>query len=342
MAFMDKPIAARAMYDYIKKLRKNNNRVGSIPRSISIDYNNICNFKCEFCYELTDLKYNKLRLDFETIARVADEAYELGIFEIVLQGGELLVDLDALHQLIKALKPERFRVILVTNGYLLTEEVAVGLEKIGLDCVGISVSGMDVEEHDRSRRMKGSHKKVFEALENAKKAGLTTWIQPIFGHHNSKSEDFFELLDFAKEKGYGIYFFLAMPYGVWKDNYLDAEDIRIFKQIRKEYGAFYDTWDFYDNKKERISGCWAMNRIFITPKGDVLPCPFINIKVGNVKEQSLKEIFDYGFSIKHFSEYKPICIAAQDRQFRAKYLQGSSSMFHPPEAKDVFSEDDFV
>ncbi len=342
MAFMDKPLAAKNMYNYRKKLRANDNKAGTIPRAMVIDYNNICNFKCDFCYEASDQQYNHIKLDFDVIARVADEAYELGIFEVVLQGGELLVNKKALFQLIAALKPERFRLVLVTNGYLLTEELAVELEKSGLDAVGVSVSGMDAEEHDRSRRKKGSHKQVFVALENAKKAGMAAWIQPIFGHHNAKSKDLFDLLEYAKEKNYDIYFILAMPYGVWQDNQLDAEDLRIFHQIRKDYRAFHNTWDFYDQKKERISGCWAMNRIFITPKGDVLPCPFINIKVGNVKEQSLKEILDYGFSIKHFAQYRPICIAAQDKKFRRKYLQGNPSMFHPPAAKDVFLPEDFI
>ena len=342
MAFMDKPLAMRAMYNYMRKLKQNGNKVGTIPRSIAIDYNNRCNFKCEFCYEIQDLQYNNVFLDFDTIARMADEAYELGIFEIVLQGGELLINTKTMFQLLEALKPERFRVILVTNGYLLTPELAVELEKRGLDCVGVSVSGMDEAEHDRSRRMKGSHKKVFEALDNAKAAGMAAWVQPIFGHHNSKSRDLYDLLDYATEKGYDIYFILAMPYGVWENNVLDAEDLKILKQIRKDYRAFHDTWDFYDAKKERISGCWTMNRIFITPKGDVLPCPFVNIKVGNIKEQSLKEILDYGFSIKYFADSSPICTAAQDRNFRKKYLQGSTSMFHPPAAKDVFAPEDFL
>jgi len=179
-------------------------------------------------------------------------------------------------------------------------------------------------------------------MEYVKNAGMTVWLQPIFGHHNSHSKDLFDLLDYAKTHDISVYFILAMPYGVWKDNYLDAEDIRIFNQIRKDYKSFYDTWDFFDPKKERISGCWAMNRIFITPKGDVLPCPFINISMGNVKEKSLKEIVDYGFSIKYFGEYSPVCIAAQNRNFREKYLGGSTSLFEPAKAEDVFEESDFI
>lgn len=342
MGVMNKPEVMSKMRQFIRKVKKNGNKVGRIPRSIAIDYNNICNFKCEFCYEREDMAHNGVSLDFETIARVADEAYELGVWEIVLQGGELLVDRESLFKILEALKPERFQVILVTNGYLLTPELAETLAERGVDCVAVSLSGMDAEAFDRSRGVKGAHQRALQALENARNAGLATWIQPIFGHHNSKSQDLFDLLEYAKANDYATYFLLAMPYGVWKDNVLDAEDLEIFNRIRKTYKSYFDTWDFYDPKKEGISGCWAMNRLFITPKGDALPCPFINLKVGNVKEQSLKSIFDYGFSIKYFGEYSPVCLAAQNKAFRKQYLSGSTSMFSPVEAKAVFIETDYT
>lgn len=60
------------------------------------------------------------------------------------------------------------------------------------------------------------------------------------------------------------------------------------------------------------------------------------------RDKHLKEIFDYGFSIKYFSEYSPICLAAQNMKFREKYLQGNTSMFEAPLAKEVFNEEDFI
>lgn len=342
MGIMNKPEVIKKMHQFQRQLRKNDNKIGKIPRSLALDYNNICNFKCEFCYEKEDQKYNSVSLDFETIARVADQAYDLGIWEIILQGGELLINKERLFKIIEAIGPERFRLILVTNGYLLTQELAEELAGKGLDCIGVSISGMDEEEFDRSRGVKEAHKRALSALEYARNAGMTTWIQPIFGHHNSHSKDLFDLLDYAKAHGFSVYFILAMPYGVWKDNYLDAEDNKIFNQIRKNYKSWYDTWDFFDPKKERLSGCWAMNRIFITPKGDVLPCPFINITMGNIKEKSLCEILEYGFSIKYFGEYSPVCLAAQNKVFREKYLSGNTSLFEPEKAEDVFNKEDFI
>lgn len=342
MSIMNKPLVVEKLHKYRKKIKENDEKVGKIPRSLTIDYNNACNLKCDFCYEREEEQYNHISLSLEDIERIADEASELGVWEIVLQGGELLINVENTVKIIQACKPERFKMVLITNGYYLSQEVADILVQVGLDGIGVSVSSLNAEEHDSSRKKKGAHQKAMEALDNAKRAGLDVWAQVLFGHHNSREKELYEFLNYLKRKDMATFFFLAMPYGVWKDNYLDAEDIEIFNQIRKEYKCDHDIWNEFDRKKEKISGCWALNRMFITPLGDVLPCPFINIKIGNIHEQSLKEILEYGFSIKYFGGYSPVCLAAQNRKFREKYLDGcGTSMFKPALAADIFNDDDF-
>lgn len=343
MPLSQKKEVTRKTHAYMRNVRKNNNQVGTIPRCIAIDYNNICNYKCEFCYERKDDKYNSLYLDFELIRRIADEAHALGVWEMLLQGGELLIHRERLFKIIEAIGAERFRMTLVTNGSLMTQEYANELADKGIDCVGVSISSLNAEEHDYSRGgVFGAHQKALDALEYSKNAGMTVWTQTIFGHHNSRSQELIDFLEYNKDHGYGTYFLLAMPYGSYADSRLDGNDIKILGELRKKYNVWLDQWDLYDVEKERKTGCIAVNRIFITPNADVLPCPFINVSLGNLKEKSLKEIFDYGFSIKYFGEYSPICLAAQNIKFREKYLQGSTSMFEAPLASEVFDAEDFA
>jgi MoaA/NifB/PqqE/SkfB family radical SAM enzyme len=344
MAMMNKPLVVSKVRKFMKAVKANNNQIGTIPRSILLNYNNVCNFKCEFCFSAeTDNKHIRDCLDFETIRNLADQADELGVWEIVLTGGELLVNLPKLYELIEAFKPERFQMVIISNGYLLTEDVAKELAAKGIDCVGVSLSGMDEEKHNRERGgIKDAHRKALQALDNVHNAGMAAWPNVIFGHHNSKDPDLYACLDYAKEKGYTTYFMMAMPFGAWKDNIMDAEDMRILADIRKKYDCCFDTWDMYDKDRERISGCWTVNRIYITPLGDVLVCPYINIKIGNIKEQSYKEILDYGFSIKYFGGYSPICVSAHNRKFREKFLPDAGNIFAPLDAHEIFKEEDYI
>lgn len=249
---------------------------------------------------------------------------------------------NALIELIEALGPQRFQVVLITNGYLITRKYAQELLDAGLDCLAVSLSTMNAEAYDKERHIKNSHERALKALEYAKDVGLAAWPNVIFGHHNAFSDELQELLDWTKEKEYPIYFIMAMPYGSFKEDKMDANDMKRLDYIRKNYNCYFNTWDMYDPKKEKITGCWSVNRSYISPLGDVFPCPFLPIRIGNVYENSLKEILDYGFSIKHFGEYSPICIAAFNHSFRKKYLKENSSIFKYDDAKEVFSEKDYI
>lgn len=344
MSMMNKPRVVEKVRAFMKAVKANDNKVGTTARAITLNYNNKCNFKCKFCFSAEeDNVHIRACLDLDTIRDLADQADELGIWEVVLTGGELLVDLDKLFALIEAFGPNRFQMIIISNGYLLTPAVANELAQRGIDCVGVSVSSMDADKHNQERGgIKDAHKRALEALDNVKAAGMTPWPNIIFGHHNSKDPDLYHMLDYAKERKYTTYFMMAMPFGAWKDNIMDAEDMKILSEIRKKYDVCFDTWDMYDKNRERVSGCWTVNRTYITPLGDVLACPYISIKIGNIKQQPLKEILDYGFSIKYFSGYSPVCISAQNRAFREKFLPDAGNIFSPLDAHEIFGEEDYI
>ena len=79
------------------------------------------------------------------------------------------------------------------------------------------------------------------------------------------------------------------------------------------------------------------------PSGMFLVCPYVHIKIGNVYEQSLKEISEYGFSIKYFANHSDLCLGGEDKDFVKKYMQrDDQSIFNPSNAQDIFSQEDFV
>lgn len=165
------------------------------------------------------------------------------------------------------------------------------------------------------------------------------------GHYNAQSDELEEFCKFSKENGYLTHFNLAMPSGNWKANQeimIDDNDRERINELRKKYDIIYDMWNPFDKKKEQLLGCNCVNRIYVTPKGDVFPCPFLHIKLGNIYEQPLEEIVKFGFSIKHFHDYQPLCLAGEDRVFLGKYTHDGMSVFNPLDAKEIFSEEDFI
>jgi MoaA/NifB/PqqE/SkfB family radical SAM enzyme len=340
---MKKPIVLDKVRTFLRAIKKNNGQIGAAPKAVIINYNNTCNFRCEFCYSYDDQKkYRHTQLSLETISDFMDQAHTLGFYDLTLYGGELLIDAEQLYRLIQCVKPERFEISFITNGYLLTQEIAYKLAELGVDCVGVSLSSLDAEEHDRTRKVKGSHAKALKAMEYIDNAGMLVWPQAIAGHHNVTSPELEAFLKYTTERGYLTFFNLASPNGSWHDNkdiMVDENDMEYLQSFRKKYKCNMEFWNPYDVKKECILGCNTVNRLYLTPLGDVFPCSYIPISLGNILKQSLKDIMDYAFTIKWFRNYYPGCISGQCKEFRERFLTGEFYIFNPLIAKYIFSGD---
>ena len=72
-------------------------------------------------------------------------------------------------------------------------------------------------------------------------------------------------------------------------------------------------------------------------------CPYVHIKIGNIFKQSLKEIVEFGFRIKHFRNHSDLCLAGEDKSFIRKYMTKSGqTIFRPALAEEVFSKEDYI
>ena len=135
---------------------------------------------------------------------------------------------------------------------------------------------------------------------------------------------------------------LATPTGNWKGKFdvmLTPEDAAYLEELRNKYKHFWrDVWPPLPNKKVQVSGCIAVNRPYINPYGDVLPCSYLHMKLGNIKEQPLREIMKYGFSFPCFGEPHACCYAGEDPVFMEKYCMHDMSILHPIDIKQVFDE----
>ncbi|MGE4345353.1 MAG: radical SAM/SPASM domain-containing protein, partial [Geoalkalibacter sp.] len=260
------------------------------------------------------------------------------------QGGELLDNPEKLFKFIEAIKPERYYLYLTTNGYFLDEKMAKRLAEAGVDRVSVSIDSMNPERHDEFRGKKGAHKHAMAALEHVKNAGMTPYLNITVGHFNALSDDIKQLCAYSEEKGYITLLNIAVPSGCWQGDtkvMVDEKDMEELMRLRKKHGNIIrDAWNSFDRKHEGILGCNCVNRTYITPTGDVLVCPYLHIKIGNIYEQTLTEIVEYGFSIPQFRDHSDKCLAGEDKDFVNCYMQQEMSIFGPLDAHKLFPRDD--
>ena len=348
MSLINKPLVVEKFKSFHNYVKNNDGKIGTKQRGIDLNLNNACNLRCEHCFTNSSKGENvKETLPLEVVERVANEAHELCIFEWDLQGGELLSRPQLLFDTLKAMKTERFYVYLTTNGWYMTKEIAQTLADLGVNRVSVSIDSMDSETHDRFRGRKGSWERAIKALEMVQEVGISPYLNITVGRYNAQSEDVKLLLDFSKQKKYTTLLNVATPGGMWAkmtDIMVNEEDKAYLINMRKKYkNILRNLWNPFDREREGVIGCNTVNRLYITPAGDVLVCPYVHIKIGNVKEQSLAEISKKGFSVKHFRNYSSKCLAGEDKDFVKKFMsKEGTTIFNPALADDIFGPEDFV
>ena len=117
-----------------------------------------CNFACTYCYEKGHR--NRGRLDEITqsniVKLVEDTSPTIRRLEVTWYGGEPLLCIDIVDSLSRAFKRicEKVNIDLnmsiITNGYLLTKDVAAHLQELGISFCQITVDGSK-EQHNKRR-----------------------------------------------------------------------------------------------------------------------------------------------------------------------------------------------
>jgi MoaA/NifB/PqqE/SkfB family radical SAM enzyme len=249
--------------------------------------------------------------DYERVMR---EANRLGAVNFSFQGGEPLIYSD-LEELIKAAYPYKNIISVTTNGTLLTTEKVKRLKKLGVDIFTISLDSLNADEHDTIRNKKGTFEKTMNGIQTALKHGCNVTIGTVLSHQNIKSEGIEKLFEWVCNKHITLCLALAVPAGEWARNsdiLLTDNDMSYLNKLLKKY-PFVRT-DFDANFIKW--GCGAIKEIlYITPYGDVLPCPYIHISFGNIFENSLQEIRNNALKVKYFKNYWQKCLCATDREF---------------------------
>jgi len=308
-------LVARAACGYVNYFIRKTPRL----RYVDIIMHYGCNLSCEHCSCETLKDKSRRQLNPDDWGRVARQCEKLGTIIYGVQGGEPLV-YKHLDKVIYNLNPKRNFISLKTNGTIASMELFHKLKKMGVDSVTVGFGPVPNEyKFDdynlMTRKLKGAFSLSLRTVNMISDAGIKPMMSVVISRENIGSRVFQGIIDLASEYGAILNCALAVPVGAWALNYdimLNADDRKALNRIMSENS--HVRTDFQSNWF--IEGCGALKeKIYISPYGDVLPCPFIHISFGNVLEESLEDIWRRGCRMKTFSEYAPVCIAAEDVTF---------------------------
>jgi len=316
-------------------------KAGIATPIIDIAYSYACNLKCQHCTAARfEPKAN--RLTPAVLRRLSDEAHALGLCQFCISGGEPLIFKD-LDEVLGALQPDKFHLTMSTNGHFLTKEKALHIKALGLDKVKISLDDFDAEAHNANRRNEGAYQKAIDAMMNAKEAGLSVVIQTCVSHQNCQAKQLKAMAEFATKHQFSVDVLVARATGAWEGKHevlITPEDAQYLREANQEYPVLHrDTFPSYGMDK----GCGCIHStLHITPYGDVLPCVFIHISIGNIFEESLADIIKRGQSLKPFKNHNPLCRSGEDRSFIEKYMTKFYGKPLPLHWSEAFGPEDFT
>ncbi|AYD40115.1 radical SAM protein [Clostridium fermenticellae] len=249
-----------------------------------------CPLHCKGCYASSFSKEDDIPP--EEVDRIIGEARDLGIYYIIILGGEPFFN-DYLLDIYKKYDDIMFTPF--TSGLLINEEIADKLKECGNVIPMLSVEGF--EDDTDSRRGKGTYKKVMKAMELLHDRGILFGVSSAVTRTNINTVLSDEFTDMLIEKGSKMsWYFLFMPVNGDDEDFkmmLTAEQRDYLGKRCREIRAAkpYFTLDFF-NDAPYVGGCIAGKYYFhINSHEDVEPCIFSHFSTMNLKGNHLIDAF---------------------------------------------------
>jgi heme b synthase len=290
-----------------------------IPRLIFWETTAACNLKCIHCRASAVDFRSPDDLSAEESFGLLDRIASFSKPVIVLSGGEPLLRED-IYDIAAHGTSLGLRMVLATNGTLVTPAVARRLREVGIQRISVSIDGASASTHDEFRGQPGAFLAALAGIENAKAAGIPFQINTTITKHNL--EEIPEILKMAVRIGaVALHVFLLVPTGCGKqiadeemitpEQYEDVLNwlydksketpmslkatcaphyFRIMRQRAAEEGARISAEEHGFDAMTK--GCLAGTGVcFVSQKGDVYPCGYLPVSAGNVRETPFDEIW---------------------------------------------------
>jgi len=296
------------------------------PYMIDWAITNRCNLNCLHCRGMA-----KDELSSETILRVTSEIPSLKPRWVIIEGGEPFLRQE-LFKILKTFYEHNIKMYLISNGMLLDEDLVRRLAELNVNLM-ISIDGADKENYEKIRKG-ASFEKLKKSVAIANEYGILDSCPMTIGKHNYHQIG--KLFKFAEGIGYKKITFLGLkPCKEYETYVLNGEEYKkfFFSVIKNQKDYQMDVYvdepffmpfleehdiDYSPNPENGIivpdvSRCIFGEYMFIETNGDVKPCTFAPVTIGNVNERGLNEIWknmqdsELIKSVKDFSTRKNPC-----------------------------------
>ena len=298
------------------------------PRLLAWELTAACNLECAHCRGAATKTPSSDELSTEEVMRLIDELAEYGKPILIISGGEPLVR-DDVFEIARYGTEKGLRVVLATNGTLVTGENAKRMKEVGIRRVSISIDGATPETHDDFRGMKGSFEGALRGISEIKKAGIELQINTTITKRNlCEIEEIHRLAETLGADAHHI--FLLVPTG--RASGMEEEEIppeeyeavlnwfynldhpkrenrvsdrknmdvkatcaphyqRIMRERAKLEGRKVKPVE--DGLRATTKGCLGGTGFcFVSHVGEVYPCGYLPALAGNIREKSFKEIWE--------------------------------------------------
>ena len=281
-----------------------------------------CNLFCAHCRGSATPDSYRDELTTEECFHLIDQILEAGRPIIILTGGEPLLRPDVLEIARYAVNKE-LRVVMGTNGTLITEEMATKLKEVPVSRLGISLDFPVAGLQDDFRGQSGAFDAALQGIANARRAGIEVQINSTITGLNVNYLD--ELLSLALEVGaVAFHPFMLVPTGRGKglesvelppEQYeqtlhwiynkqaemgdrmffkpTDAPHyMRVIKQRQKQDQQAKTEATNHNPANTMTRGCLAGTGFcFVSYQGKVKGCGYLDVEAGDVRKESFAQVW---------------------------------------------------
>ena len=272
-----------------------------------------CNIKCQQCAIWRLPKDEELAAE-EWKKVISDLRSWLGPYRIQLAGGEIFVRKD-ITDIIKFATQNNVLTGVVSNGTMITKELAEKIVESGLGYIHISVDGIKAETHDYIRGISGLHAKTTAGidylLEAAKGSGMSICVATVIMKQNM--HELVDLVKWVEDKGIdGIIFNPLGPTidsdpdwfkktNLWFDNLQEINKVLDdLIDLKKRSAKILNPPEQFEEMKQYFEKPYLLMRekcmvgitnLSITCNGEIHTC-FKMPSIGNVRKTTVAAVWD--------------------------------------------------